>query len=752
MGRFEIDDSGVRKAQKEGALRDVLPHPNSRDAGIPGGLVQSAQDRVSAALASGDVRALNRAVADLRGATAQEQKGGMVAWHASPHEPTEFDLSKLGSGEGANVYGQGFYSAESPAVSGPGGHYFNKFADRNGQAHAYQVHINADPEHMLDWDKPLSGQSQFVQNALHPARDDMLARIASENSQLESLSRSFGGDGAVQPITLDSYTGKDIYGAVPGRSSGLSELGIKGVRYLDEVSRDAGQGTSNYVTFNPSDMSVLKRYDNALFSNSKEASIPGAIVNFPSRSIPEGYRKQTPRDLETPLMDAMTNGVKSHWDVDAAASGIRNRLDGYGYDLYPDALWDEKPTPDQYARGMLNFNRAQTELNKMGIERPYRGAGEFNVAIGPEHNINSPLLWTDGGDKIINVHPDTQPSVIARYLRDNNLYANSKEASAPGIVAYHGSPHDFDRFDMSKIGTGEGAQAYGLGLYFADSEGVAKSYRDKLSAPPGQFNWMSTRNPKQYRFEALPGDGIPKFHDDTTIRDFLSNPQYLKEVHAASKFGLDLARNAVASLERERDAALASVPDRYKATTAEDYGRRIENRKKELDREEGAAAELDSFVRDGMKLKQGTMYQVRINADPEHFLDWDKPLSGQSEAVRNKLSQFHDDVPEMTRQYARPEDELGVRDFVERLQARRSPDSLREAGIPGIKYLDQGSRAAGEGSRNYVVFDDSLISILKKYGIVGTAAAGGGMMYEPGDAAAIERLTGAGVGGLMPAR
>jgi hypothetical protein len=37
-----------------------------------------------------------------------------------------------------------------------------------------------------------------------------------------------------------------------------------------------------------------------------------------------------------------------------------------------------------------------------------------------------------------------------------------------GIKAYHGSPHDFDQFSMSKIGTGEGAQAYGHGLYFGD--------------------------------------------------------------------------------------------------------------------------------------------------------------------------------------------------------------------------------------------------------------------------------------------
>ena len=49
---------------------------------------------------------------------------------------------------------------------------------------------------------------------------------------------------------------------------------------------------------------------------------------------------------------------------------------------------------------------------------------------------------------------------------------------------------------------------------------------------------------------------------------------------------------------------------------------------------------------------------------------------------------------------------------------------LNAAGIPGIKYLDQGSRAAGDGSRNYVVFDDKLIDILRKYGIVGGAGLG----------------------------
>jgi hypothetical protein len=41
---------------------------------------------------------------------------------------------------------------------------------------------------------------------------------------------------------------------------------------------------------------------------------------------------------------------------------------------------------------------------------------------------------------------------------------------------------------------------------------------------------------------------------------------------------------------------------------------------------------------------------------------------------------------------------------------------MRQAGIPGIKYLDGGSRNAGQGSSNFVVFDDGLLKILERNG------------------------------------
>ena len=54
--------------------------------------------------------------------------------------------------------------------------------------------------------------------------------------------------------------------------------------------------------------------------------------------------------------------------------------------------------------------------------------------------------------------------------------------------------------------------------------------------------------------------------------------------------------------------------------------------------------------------------------------------------------------------------------------ASKVSDALREDGVLGIKYLDQMSRGAGKGSRNYVVFDDKIIDIVRKYGIAGAAA------------------------------
>ncbi len=221
------------------------------------------------------------------------------------------------------------------------------------------------------------------------------------------------------------------------------------------------------------------------------------------------------------------------------------------------------------------------------------------------------------------------------------------QAVRQGIRAYHGSPHDFDRFDISKIGTGEGAQAYGHGLYFAENEGVARSYRDQL-AP-----------------------------------NYTLAQQYLQQ-------------------HENPQQALAAFDAMHGKDKYPEVRKQIE--------------------RGG---ERGSMYEVNINARPEQFLDWDKPIS---KSTLDTLNLSPSDV--RTMQYVAPKDnkQLGAtgRDLYWYMNSDKAKASaeLAEAGIPGIRYLDQGSRQAGEGSHNYVLFNDQLVDIMRKYGLAAPAAAG----------------------------
>ena len=52
----------------------------------------------------------------------------------------------------------------------------------------------------------------------------------------------------------------------------------------------------------------------------------------------------------------------------------------------------------------------------------------------------------------------------------------------------------------------------------------------------------------------------------------------------------------------------------------------------------------------------------------------------------------------------------------ENIKGSEVSNKLKEIGIPGIKYLDQGSRGTEKGTYNYVVFDDKIPHILERNG------------------------------------
>jgi hypothetical protein len=369
----------------------------------------------------------------------------------------------------------------------------------------------------------------------------------------------------------------------------------------------------------------------------------------------------------------------------------------------------------------VEWNAAKRELNIDNIDFERKGTGAFSAyldhieqlaqehgirRIGVESILNDrliPFLQARGytierpasghpnafkdvpaeGKELLQRQRPTEPSAIheipgfhfgPNFLSPNELYQ---------IKAYHGSPHDFDRFDLSKIGTGEArldpnlpvsqrqVGAYGPGLYFAENEGVAASYEQQLRPVTAAMS---------------------------TARD-------------GDKFSVYVAGKKVATFDTQAEASA--------------------HRDMLWEQQEKAAP-------------PGHVYQVSIKAEPEHFLDWDKPLSEQSEHVRKTLGvdklpqkptpeewRAASDLAEQRRVPLRdlPEyqeldrrlaattsrqtwaDALGISrthipaqpekltgsDFLQILQqdmgGEGATNKLHSAGIAGIKYLDQGSRA-----------------------------------------------------------
>lgn len=228
--------------------------------------------------------------------------------------------------------------------------------------------------------------------------------------------------------------------------------------------------------------------------------------------------------------------------------------------------------------------------------------------------------------------------------------------------AWHGSPHDHDKFDASKIGTGEGAQAYGWGLYFTDTREVAEYYRGQLT-------------------------GAFKTGNEELDTQLIANGGNLDE--------------AISEL---KERASKSPESRRSIWT-------------------DALSVAEKIKRDGgIQVTRGRIYEVELAPEPDEYLLWDKPLSQQSEKVRKALFEIRKSHPKdsVFSQSLQPfENSAG--DSLYRALSRDSRNAaeaskiMHSAGIRGIKYLDGSSRRTGEGSYNYVIFDDKDVEITAKF-------------------------------------
>ncbi len=368
-------------------------------------------------------------------------------------------------------------------------------------------------------------------------------------------------------------------------------------------------------------------------------------------------REQEPtKGAETRVNDSLSTFQEAHGYLpsDAVASYAARIEQSRGGPAF-DAVMDEiRADPDLQKQDFIDLARlsgravgenAAKEQALATITARHRGVGETQFAMtGPRHPVAEAIRrrdreaaaldrWRAGQDEMTPQEADAYhrrevARIDSEFQEEVLRYQLAEADNQFALTAYHGSPHDFGRFDAAKIGTGEGAQTFGHGLYFAEAQAVAETYRN---------------------------------------------------VH-------------------KKIAAWTSTGDEY------------------------------------LKLPDGRLYTVSLDVESDDLLDWDKPLIEQSGKVRAALSKLGV-LPKTDLQALEKQGESGraqaqyLRDRMEQTgaeaydelelklgSAKAASKALLDASVSGTRYLDRDSRAAGEGTRNYVIFDHGKVKITAKDG------------------------------------
>lgn len=330
------------------------------------------------------------------------------------------------------------------------------------------------------------------------------------------------------------------------------------------------------------------------------------------------------------------------------------------------------------------------------------GSTSTNSDARSDHQQPIPILSSSGlsiSDFLRNVNDNLgKPYINSDGTPNYGIYFGDNKTGGVMYIgpdkfeqrAWHGSSHDFDKFDLGYIGTGEGAQAHGWGLYFAGNKDISQGYANKLSNPVGEVNVAGIT------YSIGRGGGSWRVRNIAT-GELISKMKIVKAISALYT-------------EQGKDKALKYLKDKA------DQTRKF--KKIWID----AYDWLKNQEIDDSQWHNGKLYEVEI-PDIDTLLDEQKSLSEQPSKVKKAILDYYRSRPD---EYIAPEDETltgnnetgkeFLKDVIFQLRREGSNTPERDAslllnsfGINGITYY--GNR----DGRCYVVFDDKAVQIIDKY-------------------------------------
>ena len=277
----------------------------------------------------------------------------------------------------------------------------------------------------------------------------------------------------------------------------------------------------------------------------------------------------------------------------------------------------------------------------------------------------------------------------------------------PSLIAYHGTPHTIQgKFDINKVGTGEGAQAYGHGMYFAENPAVAKEYQKMLRGPEGTAqHYLEMYKTPESAISAI---------------QYELKPNLTAE---AKKHSLDAIEVLKSGKELKGNLYKVDIPDEYIPNMLNwdlpinQQSAKVQEIAKQLD--PNLLADTPHLIVRGQPRHWTEVVDSLEDLQNPKVIKLLKKIYGESAEVMpygdylaskmtgEQLYRNLSNPTQWSKEAAPYAMKAGMEDAA--VSAR-----LNELGVKGIRYKDAMSRGADDGTSNFVVFDPAQVKILEQ--------------------------------------
>ena len=369
-----------------------------------------------------------------------------------------------------------------------------------------------------------------------------------------------------------------------------------------------------------------------------------------------------------------------------------------------------------------------TNINKIKTITPRRNINWYNQQIA-----NGNLLYanTKKINRLVTGSRQQMAQPVTKQFIVNNSIPNEDDLDKLRKqhnyqyyqAAWHGSPHDFDEFDLGAIGSGEGNQAHGWGLYFAKDKKVSKLYKEVLSKAQGsnKSSLFKVEIPNETELlpEQYPISGYSRY-----VRDSLKNGLHKMSEEQLERFTSLLIKYHKGSI----------IGDEWtnKYTRFMDVGyiiSELHNKNKSInDIKKIQKRNIDKFLKsvgidediDTIAGNEDLLEEVYKKFRHDLYPQYEKEKQLEREREEKAISNVKTDVYDALEKtnidgkqlYSFLSHSLGNDEYFNLhnvKNAKKASEFLNSIGIKGIYYDGE------QDGRCYVVFDDKAIKVIEKY-------------------------------------